>query len=354
MFDGRSLRVMIPVEIAELTPSFSADVLDAGVDAAEVLHQSSGSTGRVRLRLRGDDSLPATVFVKFAPFDSAQRDFVAATGMGVAEARFYRDLAAELPVRIPRCHYAETDGERYVMVLEDLAALGCRFPSPRDPDIEHRGHDIVEQLAALHARYWDTTRFDDDLSWLAARGTGNMGAGHETMFVQMAVDNLGEQLDAAFHRIADCYLAHAAAIVELWNSGPCTLVHGDPHIGNLFVAPDDRTGFLDWAVLGRSPGMRDVSYVLCNSIPREVRAAKERDWLRHYCAKLGEAGVSLAEDEALRQYRLFAMYAWVAAASTAGMLAKWQPLHVGLAGVRRTTDACQRLGSVELLEELWA
>jgi hypothetical protein len=34
------------------------------------------------------------------------------------------------------------------------------------------------------------------------------------------------------------------------------------------------------------------------------------------------------------------------------MASKWQPLHIGLAGTKRATDACQQLQSVELLEEL--
>lgn len=174
------------------------------------------------------------------------------------------------------------------------------------------------------------------------------------VFVKMAVDNLGAHLDAPFHRMADFYLAHVPAIVGLWNSGPRTLVHGDPHMGNLFVdvRDGDRTGFLDWAFLGRSPGLRDVAYVICNSIPCHVRAAKEREWLRRYCTVLGEADITLTEDDAWQQYRLFAVYSWVAATSTAGMASKWQPLHIGLAGTKRATDACQQLQSVELLEEL--
>jgi hypothetical protein len=88
------------------------------------------------------------------------------------------------------------------------------------------------------------------------------------------------------------------------------------------------------------------------TIPGHVRAAKEREWLRRYCALLGEAGVTLTEDQAWQQYRLFAVYSWVAATSSAGMASKWQPLHIGLAGTHRATEACQQLQSVELLEEL--
>jgi hypothetical protein len=108
----------IPTELADLTPAW----LGAAVEAVKLLDSHSGTTGRAWLALRGP-GLPASVFVKFAPFDADQRGFVAANQMGVREARLYRDLAADLPVRVPRPWYAEG---RYVMVLEDLAS-GCTF-----------------------------------------------------------------------------------------------------------------------------------------------------------------------------------------------------------------------------------
>ncbi len=109
-------------------------------------------------------------------------------------------------------------------------------------------------------------------------------------------------------------------------------MHGDPHFGNLFVDVEggDRTGFLDWAVLCRAPGLRDVAYVLCNSVPQDVREPNEREFVDRYCEVLAAAGVDLDPVAAWEQYRLFAVYSWVAAAATAGMGSKWQPLSVGL------------------------
>jgi hypothetical protein len=298
---------------------------------------------------------------KLAPFDERQREFVTSVGMGVAEARFYRDLAAEIPVRVPAVWFAQTEGERYAMVLEDLVASGCRFPHPKDADIAWRARDIVEQLAALHTRFWESPRFDadggggeGDLAWLAPKGTGAAGGG--ATFVKMAVDAVGDRMPGEFHRLADIYLARNDDIVALWNSGPRTLVHGDPHMGNLFVdtADGDRTGFLDWAMIGRSPGLRDVAYVLCNSVPAEVRAVDERGLVDRYCELLVGAGIDLDAGQAWDQYRLFAVYSWVSATSTAGMGSKWQPLHIGLAGTQRATAACDQLGCVDLLERLLA
>ena len=347
---------MLPLDVADLTADWFSAVLGREVNDVEVLDRSSGTTGRARVALAGEPSVPATVFVKLAPFDEQQREFVTSVGMGVAEARFYRDLASEVPVRVPGVWFAELDGERYVMVLEDLIAGGCRFPTPKDDDIAWRARDIVEQMAALHSRFWESPRCDGDgdIAWLAPKGTGAAGGG--ATFVKMAVDAVGDRLPAEFHRLADIYISRNDDIVQLWNSGPRTLVHGDPHLGNLFVdtVAGETTGFLDWAMIGRSPGLRDVAYVLCNSIPAEVRAADERALVDRYCALLGEAGIDLDTEIAWEQYRLFAVYSWVSATSTAGMGSKWQPLHIGLGGTERATAACGQLGCVDLLERLLA
>jgi hypothetical protein len=345
---------VLPLDVADLTPEWFSTALQRDVATVTLVDQSSGTTGRAQVALTGDVTVPATVFVKLAPFDERQREFVTSVGMGVAEARFYRDLAPEIPVRIPQVWFADTDGDGYVMVLEDLVAGGCRFPHPKDDDIAWRARDIVEHLAALHAHFWESPRFEagGDLAWLAPKGTGAAGGG--ATFVQMAVDNLGSQLPDEFHRLADIYLARNDDIVTLWNSGPRTFVHGDPHMGNLFVdTPNgNRTGFLDWAMIGRSPGLRDVAYVLCNSIPAAVRAADERSRVDLYCSLLADAGIDLDPGAAWEQYRLFAVYSWVSATSTAGMGSKWQPLHIGLGGTKRATAACDQLGCVDLLEAL--
>jgi hypothetical protein len=250
--------------------------------------------------------------------------------------------------------FADTDGDRYVMVLEDLVASACRFPTPDDADIARRARDIVEQLAVLHAPYWNSDRFAarGDLSWLAERGSGGGGGGRA--FIKLAVEALGGTMDASFHRVADVYLSRAEDITRLWTEGPGTLVHGDPHLGNLFVDVEggDRTGFLDWAVLCRAPGIRDVAYVLCNSVPVAVRESIERELIERYCELVGAAGVDLEPNEAWDQYRLFAVYSWVAAAATAGMGSKWQRLDVGVSATRRATAACAHLDSAGLIESL--
>jgi aminoglycoside phosphotransferase (APT) family kinase protein len=350
---------VIPLEVSELTPEWLSEAMDAEVTSVTVLDRHSGTTGRAHLALTGHPSIPPTVFAKLAPFDIGQREFVNVQGMGVAEARLYRDLAPELPVRVPRPWYAEFEGDgtgvddRYVMLLEDLQASGCRFPSRDDSDIEARIFDIVEQLARLHARYWESPRFasDGDLAWIAPRSTG-AGDGGASM-VRMAIDNLADRLPAGFRELAEIYADRSRAVLQLYREGECTLVHGDPHLGNLFVdsVNGDRTGFLDWAVIARAPGIRDVAYVLSASTPTEIRRAHEGALLLRYREILAAHGITLDAETAWEQYRLFTIYGWCAATCTAAMGSKWQPEHIGLGGTERSTIAAVDLDCVGLLAD---
>src|SRR3954454_19304824 len=116
---------MIPVEVSELTPEWFSAVLKTDVRAVEVVDAHSGTTGRAKVRLTADGDVPETLFCKLAPFDQRQRQFLRFTGIGVMEARFYAALGDEVPVRMPRCFHAAIDGDRFIMVLEDLDASGC-------------------------------------------------------------------------------------------------------------------------------------------------------------------------------------------------------------------------------------
>jgi hypothetical protein len=349
----------IPVDVDDITPVWLSAALEVDVDKVEVLDRHSGTTGRARIGLTyapGQTRVPPpTLFVKLAPFDEQQREFVATAGLGVAEALFYRDLSHEITLRIPRAHYAEVDDDgRYVMVLEDLNSVSARFPRPGDDDVAEYAAGLVEELARLHAPYWDSSRLQPagDLEWVmrgarTGRGAPRGGGG----FISMALEQFGDEMGPTFRRMADLYARHSAEIMgPVLEEGTPTLIHGDPHLGNLFI-DRGRVGFLDWAMLDRRPGLRDVSYVLCNSIPSEIRREHEHEWLARYRAVLAERGIELDRETAWDQYRLHATYSWVSATSTAAVGSRWQAAKVGQGGMRRATASIEDLDTVSILED---
>lgn len=344
----------IPIEVEDLTATWLQEVLrvhvpGASLQAIEVAEAHSGTTGRARVLLtHGDPRLPRSVFVKLAPFDVGQRAFVEQHGMGRAEARFYAEIAAEVPVRHPRPWYAaHDDAGRYVMVLEDLFAVGAGYPSHRDPDLPAFVERVIESLAMLHAAFWASPRFtsDGDLAWVERR---SRGYGSAAPLVTFAVDQLGANLPEASHRLAEVYLPRADRIAELLARGTPTLVHGDAHLGNLF-ADGTTPGFLDWAMVSCAPGLRDVAYFLASSVPTDLRRANERTLVERYCERLREAGVALDVDAAWDQYRVQLVTAWIAALVTAAMGSHWQPIEIGMAATQRANASIDDHGIAELL-----
>lgn len=351
---------MLPIEVADLTPETMSALLDAPVQSVEVLDAHSGTTGRARLALTYASSavLAPTVFVKLEPFDPRQRVFVRAGGIGANEARLYRDVVEELPMRIPRIWRAAIDDDGgYVTVMEDLIASGCTFPRPSDDAIADHARSTIDGLGALHARFWESGRFATDLAWLPERagfGAGGgwsdksiRGAGH---FVRRALEQFGAEQPAAFRAVGTLYATRTGAVLDAWDAGPRTLIHGDPHSGNLFL--DGPTiGFLDWGMVSHSPGLRDVAYFCCNSLPAPVRRALESELLDRYLAILCASGIGLDRAAAWEQYRLFSVYSWVSAVSTVSVGSRWQPEARAVAAMDRTTQALEDLDAFGALAE---
>ncbi len=61
--------------------------------------------------------------------------------------------------------------------------------------------------------------------------------------------------------------------------------------------------------------------------------------------------MALDERTALEQYRLFSLYSWIAAVSTAAVGSQWQPIEIARAAMILTTRAIEDLAVVELLEQ---
>ncbi len=341
----------LPLDVDDVTPAWLSAVLDVPVTEVAVVDRHSGTTGRARISLtygRGAPVRPTAMFVKLAPFDERQRRFVDAVGLGIAEARFYRDVAANLAVRVPHVWHAAVDHDRYVMVLEDLVASGCRFPSPDDADIAAFTGRLVDELARLHGPFWESPSLEDGpLAFVGDGGRLQFGAGGP--FIARAVSRFAAEMPPVFSRLGALYVDAAPQVAGLWAAVPRTLAHGDPHLGNLFV-DGERPGFFDWGMVMPRAGMWDVAYVLCGSVPTAVRRANEAAWIRRYCDGVAREGVALDEAAAWDQYRLFAIYAWVSSTSTAGVGDRWQSEAVGRGGMARATAAVEDLDAVTYLE----
>lgn len=334
-----------------LTGALGSSLPDVEVTRVEILDQHSGTTGRARLLLeyaRGSSG-PETVFVKLPPFDESQRNILAFTDMGRREAGFYARLAAETPLRVPGSYFAAYgDGPMdYIMVLEDLEAAGCSFLTRLEPHADDHAEQLIDSLGRLHAHFWEDARFDEELSWVKPAMRHELGA----TLVDHAREQFGRDFPPVFTELCRLYSENYEAVSDLWDVGEQTLIHGDTHAGNQFVE-NGRVGLYDWAVISRSPGIRDVSIYLGNSCPTDLRRREQERLLRTYHQVLADAGVDVPDVDVLwERYRLGVLYAWVAATTTAAMGSAWQPIEVGMLGMTRATETCADLETVEAFRE---
>ncbi len=337
--------LQIPKDLNSLSSDWLALVLDAPVIGFTVVDANSGTTGRAVLELQYADAvdLPRRLFVKLPPADDMQRAFVTSSGMGRREALFYERLAAELPVRVPRCYFAASDdaGETYIMLLEHLVDSGCTFNNASTRYSLEYIRQMLAAFARLHAGYWNSPRFASNLAWLQPP------LQHEIALplIAQALQVHAATMPSVFRDMGELYLTQADAIHRLWHRGVPTLIHGDVHDANLFFDGEE-PGFLDWALVARGPGMRDVGYFLAGTLTaqhqREAGAL-----LAYYRAQLLALGTPAPSAQALwEQYQWHAAYVWVGAAVTLAMGDAWQPVNYVMASLERLHAAMESLGSV--------
>ncbi len=344
----------IPASLSSITDEWLSEVLDQTVTGHRVVDAHAGTTGRgvIALSCEKGATLPERLFVKLPPDDAAQRLFVTTSGMGRREALFYQQLSDEVPLRVPRNYYAVANdsGEEYIMLMEHLEDSGCTFRNASTARASGESMDYIKRVLAafarLHAAYWNAPRFTQDLAWIDPLMQHEIAA----QLVTSSLQQHGASLPAVFRAMAELYLAETDGVHRLWREGDVTLVHGDAHDGNLFMHGRE-PGFLDWAVLARAPGMRDVGYFLAATLEEGERDALP-DLMRYYRQQLQAGGVSVPSEQLLwQQLQWHATYVWLSATVTFAMGDAWQPQRYALSALEKIHGAIEHLQSVSALRE---
>lgn len=297
------------IDAAWLTAALAERHPGAVVDRVELLecHETTNSHAKIAAVYREAAGAPSTFFCKMLPNHPEARQAIAATRMGLYEALFYRHLAPQLDLLVPGVHVVVLDeaAGSFALLMEDLAARGCTVSDGVAcvaPDAAARA---LEELAGLHLRFRDPARRAADAAWVQEPGPPS---DYGTSRLQYGLEHHRDRLGKAFAELAELYVTRCAALHELWHRGPRTVIHGDPHIGNLFDSAG-RVGFLDWGLINASTPMRDVSYFLTMSLSVEDRRSHEVGLLRHYLEHWNAGGGdAISFDEAWLAHRVHAAY----------------------------------------------
>lgn len=308
------MTIHIPAEAAQFDQHVMQQLIRTKHPDATVLHttvidsamksddeQQVSSACRVGVEVEyghgGPERLPPRLIVKIARPDFGDLPLYA------NEVSAYMRLGDELPVTSPQCIGGHHDGASgtFGLVLEDLRSDGVRFESVQSPTAVGDLEELLDQLARLHAAYWKSPRFDDELDWVQPHTSGPIHdmftdpnlipalAKYEVatqQFKREFVEFVDETPDSLFAKV-EVARRHQATLEQ-------TLLHGDCHIGNTYRNADGSRGLLDWQLLARGYCMHDVAYIIITGLSVEARRVHERHLVNYYRGRLSEAGVLTA------------------------------------------------------------
>jgi hypothetical protein len=302
----------LPLSLSEITPEWLSAALSAehpGVEvtSAQIDNVIHGTASKALLRVAYNDvgrdaGLPPTLCVK-GGFREALRKRV--WGGLMLEARFYSTIARQLTINIPHCYFAaiDEDSRQAVVLLEDLSARRVQFTGAEPPLEPDAVAAMLTLQARLHAQWWDRPDLDQFDGWQdpmriymrwqlrPARWTKSLGMRQGAHVPSELRDR--DTVEAALER--------------LWaadDAQPQTLIHGDPHPGNMYFEADGAPGLLDWQCAMRGSWAHDVTYSIICSLDVDDRRANERALLAHYLNCLAGAGGQPPDpDRAWLEYR---------------------------------------------------
>ena len=307
----------LPLTTDEITPAWLTAALkirrpDAEVTGVEIVDMIRGTCTKIRLRLHyapgRDAGLPATMILK-GGFEPHSRDMFVTHEK---EVRAYRDLFPTLKLHSPDCYFADFSEEQQqgVVLIEDLVARGVEFCHPQRPQTKAAVAARLSALARFHAASWDSPKLAPGGDWDWAKDLLVASCEYMPQYLQTeALDRFvasprGAAASVRFHS-REWLTDSLEQLPRLAVDVPRCLIHGDTHLGNLYVDADGTPGFYDPQPMA-APALAEVAYHITGALDLAGRHHWEQDLIRHYLRELENQGIAAPDfDNALRQYSAY-------------------------------------------------
>jgi hypothetical protein len=308
--------ITLPTQISGITTdwlgqAFKSWTPGVGLRKSEIVDINNGTCTKIRIALELDDAgkaagIPGSVILK-GGFEAHSRQMHYMHG---EEVHAYADVRPHTPLRMPRCWFAGYDAEAQqgIVIMDDLVARGVEFCHPQRPQTPEQVAKRLTMLARHHAMTWnspdirpggkfawagnvyDSTYFDTVLKPDIWRGYVNSAR--------------GAAASVCFHDL-DWMLAANAAMGRFARTLPTMLIHGDTHLGNLYIDTDGEPGFFD-SLPHLAPAMYEVSYHVTGALDVPVRRLHERALVEHYRQELIACGIDAPSlDEFMHQFGVY-------------------------------------------------
>jgi len=344
----------IPRTVDDLTTEWCSEALGRTITtvAPTPLGVGVGLVGQLfRLELDGPDG-PATVVAKLAAPTDEGRFVATVLNMYGREVGFYSELSDRTNVLHPSCHHARHDAESQdtALLLEDVSVRGRLLDQVAGCSLAD-ARPAIRTLAKLHSCFWDDASLDaaDFVRRLCDDPyPGAVAFAYDTAWPRVQ-EFFPELITDRVKRFGDGYTARIPALFEKLCEPPLVLAHGDWRLDNLFFTPDGDVIAVDWQLIDRSVGPRDLAYLVTESInvtdPEQYREA-----FATYLADLADFGVHPDEAWAFEMYRYGTMLGFVYPVIAAGALTIEDPRHMELTRAMfvRCLNALEALDAFDL------
>jgi Uncharacterized oxidoreductase dhs-27/Ecdysteroid kinase-like family len=258
-----------------------------------------GFTGQIRrLQISYDKPeacAPRSLVAKFSATHPDVRAVVHSIGFYEREIGFYRELAADCPVRTPRCYFGEVrmDSGASLLLLEDLSwmqNLDSAGGSVEESEL------VIRELGKLHAAWWGDARLDQ-IPWLAMKGilTPEQAPLVFTQNWECFLGKLSIPVTEELLWAGDLCARYLHAVsVSMYSDRPRTLIHNDVHGDNLLVAEDGERSLaiLDWQLTTPARPGPDLAGFLVGHLETTERRRHENRLLEMYYSVLIQHGIT--------------------------------------------------------------
>lgn len=291
-------------------------------------------------------ALPATLIVK-GNFPGERDPSTGSSWAMAAEVRSIRDVAPLIrPPNMPEWHYIGVEPEASAIVMEDLTPRGASFfHAFKTLDLD-QSLAFMDAFARMHASAWNSREFEAG----GVMGPGSFAAENRRIINEgyfpsfFRHDNWQSYIELPRGRaLAACFqdLRRAErAWYRMWQvleRSAMVVVHGDEHLGNLYVTADGSPGVIDWVARPERWPIGIAYFLLC-CLDIADRRRWEKRLLTHYLERLSAHGATAVPslEETWYLYRCASLFPVITWLNNSGI---WQPEAINTANAVRAGTA---------------
>lgn len=343
-----------PLRYTDVTPAWLTGALRSNWPDVEVKSLQRGpvfgykqNKFRIEVEYANRDCPYPRTFIVKGNFPGENDPSTGSAWAMATELRSIRDVAPLVAApAAPACYYIDVGDNASAIVMEDLEPSGAIFFDAFKTLDLAQAMAFIDAFARMHASSWNSADFQPG----GAMGPDSFAGENRRLINDVYFPSFfqpdawqsyvelprGRALPNAFQNLARAEKAwkHMWGVLK---QSDLVVIHGDEHLGNLYVTVDGTPGVIDWVARPEHWPIGIAYFMLC-SLDILDRRRWERVLLSHYVTRLNAYGardIPTLEDAWL-MYRCATFYPVVTWLNNSGV---WQPEAINTANAVRAASA---------------